>query len=137
MNWNDTKQHIRECVLADIKHGDSIYRKHAHIYKNNTIIWPQGERVVIPILEMSPVGWVSDDEIADYAHEFADGCEWVIYTAKARALWSDSWEISEYEDVYGHNGGGDIDSQITTCVYLATRDAVQEAIQDIRDEMEA
>lgn len=136
MNWNDTKQHIRECVLADIENGNSIYQKKAHTYTRNVIIWPQGERVIIPILEFSPVGWASDDEICDYAHEFADSAEWVIYTAKARALWTDSYEIAEYEDVYGHNGGGDIDSQITTCVYLATRDAVHEAVQSIRDEME-
>lgn len=135
MNWNDTKQRIREFVLADIEHG---YLHHqAHIRKTTSVIYPLGEFVMIPTLEFVPAGWDDDDRLYDYAHEFADSAEWVIYTAKARALWADSWEIAEYEDAYGYNDDGqNIDQQITSCVYLATRDAVMQVIQDIRDKEE-
>lgn len=137
MNWNDTKQHIRECVLADIENGYLVRKPHAKRVWRSVLLAPSVREDIL-VLAWDKGGWASDDDIHDYAHEFADSAEWVIYTAKARALWADSFEISDYEDAYGYNGGdGSIDDQITTCVYLATRDAVYAAVEDIRNEMEA
>lgn len=67
------------------------------------------------------------DSGADYAHEYADGCEDVIYTYRARAIWQDSSDVQEYEDdakEYANTADGfSIDAAITVCVYLAIRDA--------------
>ena len=136
MNWSDTKCHIYDLVAADIEHGE-LHEKPQTKRVWRTITTSTGVDIDIEILGWNEGGWASDDRICDYAHEFAEGAAWVIYRDQSRALWADSWEISDYEDAYGYNGDQSIDDNITTCVYLATREAVQQAVQDIRDEMEA
>lgn len=80
----------------------------------------------------------SDEDLeagGDYAHEYADGCEDVIYTYRARAIWQDSSEVQEYEDEAQHfastrDDGFSIDRAITACVYLALVQAFSEAWQE-------
>jgi hypothetical protein len=68
-----------------------------------------------------------EDSGADYAHEYADACEDVIYTYRARAIWADAADVQAYEDdakEYASSADGfSIDRAITACVYLAIRDA--------------
>jgi len=136
MNWYDTKQHIRECVLADIELGDLRQKAQTRII--GKIIWLQDERVVIPVLEFIPDGWVSEDDIYDYAHEFADSASWVIYHGQSRELWIDSEDVRNYwavvDDMYD-NTSRSIDSLISVCVYEATREAVLEVIRSLQEDM--
>ena len=82
----------------------------------------------------------------DAASEYADGTADVIYTYRARAIWMDSSEVQEWEDevdeVLGASGeSADIDRRITLCVYMALRnafeEAAREAIDKLDDEVEA
>jgi len=62
----------------------------------------------------------------DAAHEHADGTLDVIYTWRARAIWSESQHVQECEDQlpdYGVDESADIDRRITLCVYIAIREA--------------
>jgi hypothetical protein len=75
------------------------------------------------------------DSWDDYAHEWADGSEWVIYYANSRALWADSAEVQAFEDdarVWSTDSS--IDSQITACVFLAVRQEIMDALQEIAEE---
>jgi len=65
----------------------------------------------------------------DAAHEWADGCAWVIYTAASRGLWMESHYVRGMEEVAtsGIDPASDIDEQITLCVYHALRTQFQEA----------
>lgn len=67
----------------------------------------------------------------DYAHEWADGSQYVIYTGQARELWANSPEVQEYEDdaVAGMLADRGIDGAITACVYLALRTSIMDAIE--------
>lgn len=134
MNWYETKQHIAECVAADIANG-YLYRK-AHTMYVTEPIRPLGVLVNIPVLEFVPAGWVDDYEIEQYAHEFADGCAWVIYNYQAEALWHDSHEVSDYEEdiLDWIDPNANINERITACVYRATADAVLAAVEAIRYE---
>lgn len=134
MNWNDTKQHILELVRCEYEQK-IIDQKPQTRAADEWIYTTAGGAIKIPMLEFVDGGFIDPEEIHEYAHEFADGCEWVIYTAKARALWADSWEVSDYEDEYGYNGDQTVDESITTCVYLATREAVMESIRTIQKEV--
>lgn len=75
------------------------------------------------------------DSWDDYAHEFADGAEWVIYYSRSRELWADSSDVQAYEDEANECGPFDsIDQWITVTVYMAVRAEIMEALQEIADE---
>jgi len=133
--WYDMKERILELVRYDVENGELHHP--AHISKRTEVIYPLGEFVMIPTLEFVPAGWDDDYVIEQYAQEFADGCEWVIYTSQARALWADSVAVQDYEGIVSEycDPHEDIDRRITLCVYEATRDAVLNAIETIREEM--
>ena len=102
MNWNDTKQHIYECVLDDLLNGmPNLYHM---------------------------------DEIEQYAAEFADGAEWVIYNYKAEALWHDSAEVADLESEVTEWFAADatINDRIRMCVYKATEDHILTILRGIR-----
>ena len=78
----------------------------------------------------------------DAAHEWADGCTWVIYTAASRGLWMDSGYVRDMEDeaeeLCEHRPG--IDALIARCVYLALTKRYAEGWETARlahDESEA
>lgn len=91
---------------------------------------------------------ISNDEPTDFgarhdaAHEWADGCAWVIYTDASRGLWMDSGYVRDMEDTAEeqceHRPG--IDTLITRCVYLALAKRFEEGWESARlthDESEA
>jgi len=70
----------------------------------------------------------------DAAHEHADGTLDVIYTWRARAIWSESQHVQECEDQlpdYGVDESADIDRRITLCVYIAIREAYATAWHEL------
>jgi hypothetical protein len=75
------------------------------------------------------------DSWDEYAHEWADGSEWVIYYHNARTLWADSSEVQAWEDDARDTAAdSSIDSQITACVYLAVRAEIMEALREVAEE---
>ena len=70
----------------------------------------------------------------DYAHERADGSQYVIWTWRARELWANCSEVRAYEDdavaVSLADSGQDVsvDGVITASVYLALRSAILDAV---------
>lgn len=72
---------------------------------------------------------IDEDAGSDAAHEWADGCQHVIYTGRSRDIWMSSEYVREMEDeaeeLCEHRPG--IDTLITMCVYLALREKFQEA----------
>lgn len=71
----------------------------------------------------------------EYAHEWADGSEWVIYYAKSRELWAESSYVQAWEEEASHLAvGTGIGEQITACVYLAVRQEIMDALQEIAEE---
>lgn len=81
----------------------------------------------------------NDDDMQEYAHEWADGSQNVIYYHRARELWADSATVQGYEsdawDLMGDEK--DIDKVIALCVYLAMRDEIMSAVQELREEVTA
>lgn len=133
MNWNDTKQHILELVRYEYEQKIIDSKPRTDTTREWVVVG--GQYLDLPMLEFIDGGFIDPEELWEYSHEFADSAEWVIYTAKARALWADSWEISDHEDEYGYNGDETVDQKITTCVYLATREAVMDSIRTIQKEV--
>jgi hypothetical protein len=86
--------------------------------------------------DTSNVDLADPDSWDDYAHEWADGSEWVIYYANSRALWADEEIISGYEDEAKEITASPrtIDEWITACVYLAVRAEILEACREIAEE---
>ena len=75
-----------------------------------------------------------DTDVDEYAEEFADGVEWVVYYSQALALWADSKDVRSYEDEAWDLGPvHDINTIITRVVYLATRAAVADEVQSQLD----
>ena len=145
--WYDTKERILELVRYDVEHGDLHHP--AHIRRSERRVdlkcdcnitnctYCREWSTYVPTLTFVPAGWDGEDDIENYAREFADGCEWVIYTHQARTLWADSVAVQDYEDMVADycDTHEDIDRRITLCVYEATYDAVLNAIETIREEM--
>ena len=146
MNWYETKQHIAECVAADIANGYLYSPAHTEITSKRISTKTDCDitdcdycrrcSFYIPVLEFVPAGWVDDYEIEQYAHEFADGCAWVIYNYQAEALWHDSHEVSDYEEdiLDWIDPNANINERSTACVYRATAEAVLDAVDAIRYE---
>jgi hypothetical protein len=87
--------------------------------------------------DTSNVDIADPDSWDNYAHEWADGSEWVIYYANSRALWADEEIISGYEDEAAEFldiRGVTIDQWITATVYLAVRAEILEACREIAEE---
>jgi hypothetical protein len=76
------------------------------------------------------------DAVDQYAAEWADGSEWVIYTHHVMRLWVDSSEVSDYEEHISDYLSNDEDEGIirrmTLCVFLALRDEIETAIAAYR-----
>lgn len=79
----------------------------------------------------------------DSAHEWADGCAWVIYTHRSRCLWMDSAEVRDAEQhlddfhaPYGVDQHMDIDARMALCVYFALRSAYVEKWDELRERHE-
>lgn len=85
----------------------------------------------------------------DAAHDWADGCTWVIYNAASRGLWMDSAYVRyvEADACEGSwrsprmtDGDANIDERIKLCVYYALRTQFQQGWDSARlthDESEA
>lgn len=73
-------------------------------------------------------------DAGDYAHEFADSYDAVIYYYKARELWADSSEVREYEETALECIDIDatvcIDQILCAVVYWAVRDLVLTVISE-------
>jgi hypothetical protein len=80
-----------------------------------------------------------DSTWSEYAHEWADGAQEVIYYHRARDLWMTEAEIQDYEsdarEIWG--ASATIDEMISACVYLALCDRIMAALQDARSESAA
>ena len=64
---------------------------------------------------------MTEDEIFDASHQYADGHENVIYTYRSRMVWANCDEVQDQEenaDVL-FDPKANIDQRITLCVYLA------------------
>jgi hypothetical protein len=74
-------------------------------------------------------------DVWDYAHECADGSEYVIYTGKARAVWSATSEVQEYEEgaTEGLEADADIDQRITATVYTWFAAQVESRVRELWD----
>jgi hypothetical protein len=63
-------------------------------------------------------GYYDADNVDEWAHDTADGCEYTIYYHHQNALWADSAYVQSFEDmVYGIDD--DIQQRIQACVYYA------------------
>lgn len=104
--WREMCDSIEESVRLDVEHGN---------------------------LDLTDEDWCEQ-----YAHEFADGSEWTIYTNKTHELWWACNEVSDREDEareYAYDSDGvTIMGLMRSCVYLALRDAVSDAIARVRSE---
>jgi hypothetical protein len=67
--------------------------------------------------------FTDEDDVYQWAHETADGCEYVIYYAHQNELWNYP-EVRQYED---GTYGDDIQRRIGECVYLAVYEACIDA----------
>lgn len=78
------------------------------------------------------------DAMDEYAHEWADGDAVVIYYHHTRALWLDSAIVRGYEDEAREisGDGTTVDAVITACVYLALRQEIIDAIDELRQEID-
>jgi hypothetical protein len=81
------------------------------------------------VTEWAKSDWLNGDydleTVDDWAHETADGCEYVIYYHHQNALWSSSDYVQSFEDmVYGVD---DTQQRIQACVYYAISEACLEA----------
>ncbi len=78
------------------------------------------------------------DAVDQYAAEWADGSEWVIYYHHVIRLWVDSSEVSDYEehisDYLSNDGDEGILRRMTLCVFLALRDEIETAIREYCEE---
>lgn len=70
-----------------------------------------------------------DDAVDVYAHEWADGCEWVIYYAQSRALWADP-AMPDFDDVADDmcGAGAGVQDRVTAAVFLAVRDRILSSV---------
>lgn len=76
-------------------------------------------------------GYYSQDNVDEWAHETADGCEYTIYYHHQNALWADSAYVQSFEDmVYGVD---DIQSKIQACVYYAIYESCMEAAAEVME----
>lgn len=81
-------------------------------------------------------GALDPDETGDYAHEWADGAEWVIYTWQARTLWAGDSRVQGFEDEASDFGPFEtVDAWITATVYAATYAAIVEAVESVAAEL--
>lgn len=77
-----------------------------------------------------------DDAMEEYAHEWADADDVVIYYRHNRALWLDSAIVRGYEDeTDGITADGSVDRVIMACVYLALRAEIMNAVEELREEI--
>jgi len=74
------------------------------------------------------------DNWDEYAHEWADSSEYVIYYHHSRRLWAESSHIQEWESEAQEIAGPAIDDLITACVYFALRYEIVQAIEQIAGE---
>lgn len=86
---------------------------------------------------------IGDDEAVEvYAHEWADGSEYVIYTHHAMRLWCESNDVSDYEDEAWDLLDPDrttvhsVSMIMSSCVFLALRQAIIEACEELRNELD-
>ena len=78
-------------------------------------------------------GQYDEENVDQWAHETADGCEYTIYYHHQNALWADSAYVQSFEDMaYGVD---DIQDKIQACVYYAIYEtalaAGQSAVENI------
>jgi hypothetical protein len=79
----------------------------------------------------------NEDHWVEYANEWADGSQYVIYYHHAIRLWAESTEVQECEpDAWDYMNGQepDITKVMSVCVYMALSNRIMEAIQEISDE---
>lgn len=71
----------------------------------------------------------NDDAVDEYAHEWADGCEWVIYYAQSRALWADP-AMPDFDDAADDmcGPGVGVQDRVTAAVFLAVRDRILSSV---------
>lgn len=91
-------------------------------------------------IENGDLNLADDDATAEYAWQWADGSQYVIYTHHAMRLWCESDEVSDYEDeawdLVGSSKDHSVVAVMSTCVYLALRQAIIEACEEIRNELD-
>lgn len=74
-------------------------------------------------------GYYDSESVHEWAHETADGCEYVIYYHHQNDLWREP-EVQKYED---DTYGDDIQNRIMQCVYLAIYEALLDAAADVME----
>lgn len=86
---------------------------------------------------------IGDDEaVQEYAHEWADGSQYAIYTHHAMRLWFANDDVSDYEDEAwellepDRTTGHSVSMIMSACVYLALRQAIIEACEELRNELD-
>jgi hypothetical protein len=75
-----------------------------------------------------------DDAVAEYASEWADGSQYVIYHHHAARLFMDGDAVSDFEaEAWDAGAGAELSvlSIMSTCVYLALSAAVVAAVADV------
>jgi len=97
------------------------------------ITWYETVRNVTEQVTRERETWETMD-VEDYAHEFADSHEVVIYYSNARELWDSSYEVREYEDTALEcmelSNKVSIDQLLCAVVYWAIRDLVLTVISE-------
>ena len=81
---------------------------------------------------------LDEDMVEDYASQWADGSEYVIYHHHALRLFADGDAVSDFETDAWDAWAGDersVLSIMSTCVYLALSEAVCAAVMDVAAEL--
>ena len=72
--------------------------------------------------------------IYEYAHEYANNSQYVIYYGWQRELWADSADIRSYEDDAIDAGCEGVAAVQQYCVYMAISNAITEALNELLEE---
>lgn len=93
------------------------------------------QQVQEDIKEWARIDWLNgnydEETVADWAHETADGCQYVIYYRHQDDLWCEGTITPVHEAESYINPTGDIQERIQACVYLAIYEALVEAAHEV------
>lgn len=105
---------------------------------SDTLTWrkvaAEIESIVRGDVESGEVDLDDEEACYEYAWEWADGSEYVIYTHQSRTLWADGLPDGAEDEAADLGPHEDPDAWIRVAVFCAMRSRIMEVLDECRDE---